>query len=411
MTSPLLQSHVDPEAAEPKAAPTKAEPHVGEIDFVVPAQAQVTRTRAVALLALGISILGAAFLARWLPTRHTRAALETESQIRETATLRVQVVSPTVVSSARALSLPGSVQPLEETVVYPRASGYVRRWVVDLGDRVKEGDLLAEIDTPDLDQQIAQARAQLAQAEAALLQARANAHFSKENLERYKQLLPAGLASQQDFDKARAQADVDQASIGVADATIGAQRANLQYLGQLKTFARVLAPFAGTAITSSRNIERGALVTAGTGSPLFRLTATDPVRVFVQVPQDIAPSVRADLGATVTIREYPDRTFEGKIARTAGSLDPATRTMNTEVHVPNPKGELLTGMYAQVSLTLPTPHRVLAIPATALMTDAGGVRVAVVGPGSRSCTSSPSSSSATPAPPSRSPPASSPRTG
>jgi RND family efflux transporter MFP subunit len=268
------------------------------------------------------------------------------------------------------------VQPLEETVVYPRASGYVRKWVVDLGDKVREGDLLAEIDTPDLDQQLAQARAQLAQVEAGLAQAKANANFSKQSLERYQQLLPQGLASQQDFDKAKSQADVDQASIGVADATINSQRANVQYLTQLKSFARVTAPFPGTV--TLRSVERGTLVTAGTATPLFKITAMDPVRVYVQVPQDVAPSVRVELGAIVTVREFPNRRFEGKIAHAAGALDPATRTMLTEVRVANPKNEILTGMYAQVALTLPTPHKVLSIPATSLINGAGGLRVAVV---------------------------------
>ena len=260
--------------------------------------------------------------------------------------------------------------------MYPRASGYVHKWHVDLGDKVQEGDLLAEIDTPDLDQQLTQARAQLAQAEAGLAQAKANANFSKQNLERYQQLLPQGLASQQDFDKAKSQADVDQASIGVADATINSQRANVQYLSQLKSFARVTAPFAGTV--TLRSIERGTLVTAGTATPLFKITAMDPVRVYVQVPQDVAPSVRVDLGAIVTVREFPNRKFAGRIAHAAGALDPATRTMLTEVRVANPTNEILTGMYAQVALTLPTPHRVLSIPATSLINGARGLQVAVV---------------------------------
>ncbi len=127
-----------------------------------------------------------------------------------------------------------------------------------------------------------------------------------------------------------------------------------------------------------RNIERGMLVAGGTSTPLFKIEATDPVRVLVQVPQDVAPSVRVDLVAKVTVREFPGRTFDGKIGHAAGALDATTRTMMTEVRVPNPKGELLTGMYANVALMLPTPHRVLSVPASALLNDAGGIRVAVV---------------------------------
>jgi membrane fusion protein (multidrug efflux system) len=366
-----------PPPAPHAGAPDPHASHGGpDLGFVVPPPAQLTRTRAFAMGAVALVVLGGAFVLRWLPMRHAHEALAAETKEGGVAIARVQIVSPVVISSDKAISLPGSVQPLEETVVYPRASGYIRKWYFDLGDKVREGDVLAEIDTPDLDQQQAQARAQLAQAEAGLEQARANARFSKENLERYRQLLPAGLASQQDFDKAKAQAELDQASIGVADATIGSQRANLQYLGQLKIFAKVTAPFAGTV--TLRSIERGMLMTAGTATPLFRISAMDPVRVFVQVPQDVAPSVRVDLTAGVTIREFPDSKFEGKIAHAAGSLDPTTRTMMTEVRVPNPKGEILTGMYAQVSLTLPTPHKVLSVPGTALLNGAGGLRVAVV---------------------------------
>ena len=147
-------------------------------------------------------------------------------------------------------------------------------------------------------------------------------------------------------------------------------------LGQLKSFARVTAPFGGTI--TQRTIETGSLVTAGNATPLYKIAAMDPARVFVQVPQDVAVGVRADVPATVTLREYPGHKFEGKVTRAAGELDPASRTMNTEVRVPNPKGELIAGMYAQVALTLPSSHRVFAVPATALLNDAKGSRVVVV---------------------------------
>lgn len=369
-----------PGSAVPAPLPPPHEAH-GEHELVLPPPAEISRTRAIGLAAGIAAVLGGAFLLRYIPNKQAQHALAAEASTAGAVVPRVQVMAPTVVGSDRALALPGSVQPLEETVVYPRTGGYVRKWNVDLGDKVAEGDLLAEIDTPDLDQQVAQARAQLGQAEAGLAQAKANARFSKENYERYQQLTPAGLASQQDLAKARAQAEVDQATIAVADANIGAQRANLQLLGQLKSFARITAPFAGTI--TARSIERGTLVTAGTATPLFKVTATDPVRVFIQVPQDVAPSVRVDSKATVQIREFPGRTFEGKIARSAGALDAATRTMTTEVRVPNPKGELLTGMYTTVSLSLPTPHQVLSIPATALLYDSAGLRVAVVDKGDK----------------------------
>lgn len=369
---------------DPRAEPVAGDqdPHKpDDLGFALPPPARLTRARALGLVAAILVVLAAAFLLRWVPMQRARRALEADTGGRQLATPRVQVITPVLAGSDRALSLPGSVQPLEETIVYPRAGGYVRRWLVDLGDKVKEGDLLAEIDTPDLDQQLVQARAQLAQADAGVVQAQANARFSKLNLARYQELAPEGLASQQDLEKQRAQAEVDQAIVSVASASVGSQRANVQLLTQLKSFSRVVAPFAGTV--TARSVERGALVSAGTATPLFKIAALDPVRVFVQVPQDVAPSVRSDVAATVTLREYPGRAFEGRVARSAGALDATTRTMTTEVRVPNPKGELMAGMYAQVSLTLPTPHRALAVPATALLNDAGGQRVAVVGAGER----------------------------
>jgi membrane fusion protein, multidrug efflux system len=185
-----------------------------------------------------------------------------------------------------------------------------------------------------------------------------------------------GVASQADLDQRQAQAQVDDANVSVAQATIAAQQANIRRLTQLKDFARVTAPFAGSI--TQRWVEVGALVTAGNSQPLYRISATDPARVFVQVPQDVAPGLRVDTSATVTVREYPGRKFEGRVARTAGELDPTTRTMNTEVRVPNPDGTLIAGMYAEVALTLPSPHAVFELPSTALMNDASGLRVATV---------------------------------
>jgi RND family efflux transporter MFP subunit len=221
----------------------------------------------------------------------------------------------------------------------------------------------------------------VSQAEAGLVLAKANASFSQQNLRRYEKLAPIGIASQEEFEKARAQADVDEANVTVAKSNVEAQRANLNRLMQLKSFNRVVAPFAGTI--TERNVGRGALVTAGNASPLFRISAANPARVFVQVPQDAAPGINVGQLAKVKVREFPGREFEGQLAHSAGALDSSTRTMTIEVRVPNPDGQLLTGMYAEVALELKTPHRVFALPATALLNDAKGLRVAVVGADSR----------------------------
>lgn len=349
-----------------------------DLGFALPEPMTMSRTRAIGIGVLVVAVLAAAFVFGYAPRRRARAALEAGVVEAQGVARKVEVVTPKVGSSDRALTLPGSVEPLEVTTIYPRASGYVRKWVVDIGDKVQEGQLLAEIDTPELDQQLEQANAQLAQAQAQVVQSKANRDFSKTNLERYRLLVPQGLAATQDLEQKQAQAQVDEANVNVAAAAAAAQEANIRRLLQLKSFGRVTAPFAGTI--TSRKVDRGALVTAGNATPLFTVAATDPVRVYVQVPQDAAPSVRAGAPATVHVRELPSAAFEAKVTRSAGALDPSSRTLNTEVRVPNPDGKLLVGMYAEVALTLPSPHRVFEVPSTAVLADARGVRVAVVTP-------------------------------
>ncbi|MDI1483835.1 efflux RND transporter periplasmic adaptor subunit [Polyangium sp. y55x31] len=351
-------------------------PKADDLGFDLPQPAALSRTQVFAACTALVLVLGGVFAVTYLPRRSARAALEAGVKAAETTAPRVEVVAPKVTSSDRSLVLPGSIRPLEETVVYPRVSGYVRKWNVDIGDKVEEGQVLAEIDTPELDRELMQASAEVTQAKAALLRAEASRDLSKSNLARYEKLVPAGVASQEDLEQRQGQARVDAASVTVAQASITSASANIQRIRDLKAFAKIIAPFAGTIV--SRSIERGALVSAGNGTPLFRIAATDPVRVFVGIPQDIAPGVKVGAKARVAVREFAGQNFEGTVARTSGALDAATRTMNTEVRVPNPDNKLLSGMYAEVSLTLPLPHRVLEVPATALYNDAKGLRVAVV---------------------------------
>jgi RND family efflux transporter MFP subunit len=365
-----------PEGEPPNANEAHREEDLG---FDLPSAAILSKTRAAIVATVAVGVLGTLFLVGYVPRKRERAELQERAKSVDGALLRVDVLLPKVGSSHRALSLPASVQALQETIVYSRADGYVRRWLVDIGDAVSDGQMLAELDTPELDQQLDQARAQFAQAQASTMQAKANRDYSKSTFQRYQPLTQQGVTSQQDLDQRQAQAAVDVANVSVAEANVAAQAANIRRLGQLKGFARVVAPFAGRI--TARTIEIGSLVTAGNASPLFKLAAIDPARVFVQVPQDVAPSVRADLPAKVMVREYPTRPFDGTVTRAAGELEPVSRTMMTEVRVPNHDGALMPGMYAQVILDLPYPHRVFEVPATAVMNDAKGMRVAVVGPG------------------------------
>jgi len=352
---------------------TEGEPHLG---FVVPEAKPIPKKRLGIAASILFVLLVLAFAYGYLPRRGQRAALQAAAESSQHANLRVEVIAPKAGASDRAMELPANIQPLQVTMLFARASGYVRAWHADIGDRVKTGQLLAEIETPELDQELSQARAQLMQVRASLTQAKANRKLAEANLGRARSLAPSGVVSRAELEQNEAQAQVGDANVSVAEANVASQQANIRRLEQLKAFSRVTAPFAGTI--TQRNVEVGALVTAGNAQPLFRLAATDPARVFVQVPQDVAPSVRAGVPGNVTVREYPGRTFKGEVMRSAGALDEATRTMNTEIRVPNPDGALIPGMYAEVALTLPEAHRVLTLPATALMTDARGQHVAVV---------------------------------
>jgi RND family efflux transporter MFP subunit len=351
-------------------------PPAADLGFVLPRPARVSAGRLIAVLLLLAGVLGGVFLVSYLPRRAASAELERAAEATKTALPTLAVLPPKLVSNERSLRLPGSVQPLEEAVIYARANGYVNRWFVDLGAKVKQGELLAEIDTPELDQELSQARAAHAKAVATEVQAATTRDLAKNRLDRTEKLVDAGIAAEQDLEQAAAQSAVGDADVNVARANVAAESANIRKISDLREFSKVTAPFAGTI--TARSIDRGSLVTAGNATPLFKLAATDTVRVYVQVPQDVAPSVSVGAAAAVNVREFPGRSFEGHVAHTSGALDAATRTLTTEVRVDNADGKLLSGMYAEVRLTLSSPRKVYELPATSLANDARGLRVALV---------------------------------
>ncbi|MET0342084.1 MAG: efflux RND transporter periplasmic adaptor subunit [Polyangiales bacterium] len=344
-----------------------------------PDRARARRTLRV-VIAVGLALTGL-FLLGYLPKRAQRARLEAVSTAQARAVSRVATVAPKRSPRSRPLKLPAQLEAHEHTVVHARANGYVRRWLVDLGDAVDEGQLLAELDTPELDRELEQARAHLAQADAALSLARASHAFSRSSLARYQALGERKLSSAHELEQYQAEAEVQEAKVRVADAERASQAANLRRLEQLKAFARVLAPFAGTI--TARTVERGALVSAGAGSPLFEVARLDPVRVTLDAPQSWAVGVKPGLAATVGVAEYPGRTFQAKVARTAARLDPKTRTLRVELEVPNADGALLAGMYGSVGLSLEQAHDVFVVPANAVLASREGTRVATVGEGGK----------------------------
>lgn len=343
-----------------------------ELGFPLPPAPRGSR---MGVLVAVVVIAGGAFAFGYLRKGKSHAAGSTEIATESTAPL-VELTKASVLSSDHALALPGTVKPLEETQLFARVSGYVRAWHADIGDKVTAGQVLAEIDTPELAAELAQARAQLLSARAAVKQAAAQRDYSRSNSSRYTTLADQQLVSKSQVEETAAKAATDEATVAAAESNVTAMEANVRRLVELQSFNKVVAPFAGTITT--RSVERGALVQTGGTTPMFTLVATDPVRIFVDVPQTIAPSVKNDTPAQITVREYAGRTFTGKVTRSAGALDEEMHTMTTEIQVPNPDGALLPGMYVQASITLPTPHKVLEIPATALYSDAEGLRVATV---------------------------------
>ena len=317
------------------------------------------------------------FLVGFLPRWHARKALVDATAAAGDAR-EVSVIHPRMEEGRRSLTLPGNLQALEATAVYARATGYVRRWYADIGDRVTEGQLLAELDTPDLDQQLENARKMLNQTRASLEQAAANEKYAVENAKRYQGLIQEQAVSQQEVDQTRSQADIGVANVHAAQAAIAAQMATVHQLEDLKSFARITSPFAGTI--TARNIDRGNLVVPGTaaGKPLYAIAISNPLRVFVQVPQPFAAGIEVGTPVTIRVRQYPGRDFPAKVTRFSGAIDPASRTLTVEAQVANDQAELFPGAYADVTLNGRLSHGVAVVPVAAMLFDAQGTRVATV---------------------------------
>ena len=330
-------------------------------------------------IAAGVMLaVAAAFLAGYLPRRQARAKVTAATPTAPVAP-KVAVVKAVAVDAGRLLSLPASLVANQQTQVYARASGYVSRWLVDIGSRVKKGQLLLELDTPELDKQLAQAKASLSQTIAALAQTKANRDYAYITARREAELFAKQLIAAQENDQARTQATVWDANVSAAQASVAAQRANVGQLQQLVSFGKVYAPFAGTI--TRRLVDVGTLVNAGAGTnaaALFEIVSTDPMLAYVDVPQVFAPSVRVGADAKISLKNFPGRAFAGNVARTAGALDAASRTLRTEVDLPDPKGELLAGMFVDVAIDVAVSHQVVRVPSSAIIADSRGVHVAVV---------------------------------
>ncbi len=277
-----------------------------------------------------------------------------------------------------SLTLPGNTAAWYESTIYARVSGYVGKWFVDIGDRVKKGQVLATIETPDLDAELAAAQAKLKSAEADVKVREAQASFAKTTYERWRNS-PTGVVSEQERDAKKADFGSAAAQLNAAMANVNADQGNVDRLQALTRFKEVTAPYDGTII--ERRIDIGNLVTAGSTSNttlLYRMSQDDPIRVFVDAPQSVAADMTLGLPATMTANDLPNHPFAGKIARTANAIDPRSRTLRVEVDVRNPKDLLVPGMYVDVAFELKARGAV-QVPASAMIYRSSGPQVAVVG--------------------------------
>ena len=321
------------------------------------ARAKVVRgTRIVAVVVVLLLAVGAG---RTIVGRMANARV-LEANVAASATPYVRTTVVRSGEGGQTLALPGTLQGFQQAPIAARAAGYVRRWTKDIGSHVAKGEVLAVIEAPEVDQQ-------LSQAEAARQQAAAGLALAKSTVDRWEALRRKDVVSQQELDERRSGATQAAANLAAADA-------NVQRLHQLQGFTRVTAPFDG--VITRRNVEVGDLVDSS-GKTLFVLTQMDPLRIYVNVPQSYAQLVRAGQKVVVTQVELRGRTFSGEVARSAGAIDPATRTMQVEINLPNRDGTLLPGAYVQVDLPL-AGAKTLVVPTNVLLFRGEGTRVALV---------------------------------
>ena len=323
-------------------------------------EARNERTRRYALIAAGVAVL----LAVWgIASRLiARNALQHEAAVAAIPT--VATVKPSAGPAAATLDLPGTVQAFYEAPIYARTNGYLKDWKTDIGSAVKKGQLLAEIETPEVDQELRQAQADLATAQA-------NYELARTTNERWQGLLATQSVSQQDADQRAGDAAAKAAARQSA-------AANLARLEQLESFKRVLAPFDG--VVTQRNTDVGALINAGaaSGTALFRVADTHRLRIYVSVPQPYAGGVQAGMSAQLEFGDRPNRQYTATVASTARALDAASRTLQVELQIDNSSGELLPGSYAQVHFKLPTGAATLRVPVNAVLFRSQGLVVAVL---------------------------------
>ncbi len=329
-----------------------------------PAPEGTGRGHGLLIAILALVIVAGIIAAGVLPLWKARAALNRETT--DLAIPNVTVVHPKRGAPQQEIVLPGNIQAFTDAPIYARTNGYLRKWYSDIGSRVKAGQLLAEIDTPEVDQQLQQARADLNTAQA-------NARLSAITAERYEGLKNTESVSKQDVDNAAGDYEAKQAMAQSA-------QHNVDRLQQLQGFAKIYAPFEG--VITARNTDVGALIDSGSSGgaarELFHIAATRQLRVYINVPQAFSQAAKPGLTPVLTLTEFPGRSFQGRLVRTADAIDPSSRTLLVEVDVDNPRGELFPGAFAEVHLRIPNLTSTFILPVSSLIFRSEGMQIATI---------------------------------
>jgi RND family efflux transporter MFP subunit len=328
---------------------------------------EVRPVRRWVLFVLAFAFVAVVVIAGVLPRIQARATLGRET--REMAIPTVAIIQPKRAAPAQEVVLPANVQAFSDAPIYARTNGYLKKWYVDIGGHVKAGQLLAEIETPEVDQQLRQSKADLATAQA-------NVHLAQITAERYSGLLKSDSVSKQEADNA-------ESDFAAKQAAVQSSEANVRRLEDLQSFEKIYAPFSG--VVTARNTDIGALIdpgaSGGVRTELFHISQPGKLRVYVNVPEAYSQAAKPGLTADLTLAEFPGRKFQGTLVRTANAIDLNTRTLLVEIAVDNPTGELLTGAYAEVHLKLPSPQSSFVLPVNTLLFRSEGLRIVVVNNG------------------------------
>ena len=335
-----------------------------------------------------VLLLAGLFLLGWIPSQKEAALARNDAIARANLLPVVQYTMPVANSSNHDITLPCNVKANQSTAIYTRTNGYLSKWYFDIGQHVESGQLMATIDTPEVDAELKQSQAALEQSKAAVDKASADLKLAKDTLDRYREAQKSnpGSVTLEDVETRESAVEDAQAGLNQAEANVHAADANVQQLTVTAGFEKVYAPFSGTV--TARNYDVGRLLSptnTGPGSEIFDLAQTDLLRVFVNVPQEYSNDIKLKETAKLYVRNFPSKAFEGIVYATAGAVDPNTRTLSVQINFPNPDGELFAGEYGEIHLPVTDPETVGLIPTSALLfnAQAKGLQVATVVDGNK----------------------------